>query len=85
MRCTAKFDGHWVPLPAAYLEYLSRLASHGLRMTVVEDMATEIYSSTGRQLAALLTAERVIKSLACSCEIRKLALMGCDVNRQVLL
>jgi hypothetical protein len=55
-------DGHSVPLPAAYLEYLSRLASHGLRMTVVEDLATEIYSSTGvyndRQLAALLTAMR---------------------------
>jgi hypothetical protein len=34
----------------------------GLRMTVVEDMATEIYGSTGvysdRQLAALLTAMR---------------------------
>jgi hypothetical protein len=38
-------DGHWVSLfPAAYLECLSGLASHELRMTVVEDMATEIYS-----------------------------------------
>ena len=57
-----QFDSHWVRLPAAYLEYFSRLASHELRMTVVEDMATEIYSSTDvysdRQLAALLTAMR---------------------------
>jgi hypothetical protein len=54
--------GHWIPLPGAYLEYLLRLASHGPQMTVVEDLATEIYSSTGvysdRQLAALLTAMR---------------------------
>ena len=60
VRC--RIDGHWIPLPAAYLECLSRLASHGLRMTVEEDMAMEIYSSTGmysdRQLAALLTAMR---------------------------
>jgi hypothetical protein len=60
MRC--QVGGHSIPLPGAYLECLSRLASHGPRMTVVEDLATEIYSSTGvyndRQLAALLTAMR---------------------------
>lgn len=46
-------DGYWITLPAAYLEYLSRS-----RMTVVEDLATEIYRSTGvyndRHLVALL-------------------------------
>jgi hypothetical protein len=55
-------DGHCIPLPATYLGYLSELASHGLPITVEEDMATEIYSSTGvysdRQLAALLIAMR---------------------------
>jgi hypothetical protein len=53
-------DGHCIPLPAAYLEYLSELASHGLPMTVEGELKTEIYSSTGvysdRQLEALLIA-----------------------------